>query len=67
MRLWKWFCKLGIKEQEREVVFWRPREKGRQELVSGVEVCTRLCGSAGCRCGATMRGLHCVWSYYRDK
>ncbi|WP_094605716.1 hypothetical protein SPSIL_006490 [Sporomusa silvacetica DSM 10669] len=33
---------------------------------SGVEsVCTRLSGNAGCQCGSTMRGLHCIWSYYR--
>ncbi|MDF2570571.1 MAG: hypothetical protein K0R55_2175 [Sporomusa sp.] len=66
MGLWKWFCELETKKPEQEVSFWRVRRKGVQEPVSGVEVCTRLCGSAGCRCGGTMRGLYCVWSYYRD-
>ena len=67
MQLWQWFCNLGRKKAKQEVVFWRKRQRGKIEPVSGVEVCTRICGQAGCQCGGTMRGLYCVWSYYRDK
>lgn len=68
MSLWQRFCTLGKKTPVKEISFWRERKKGgKAEPVSGVEICTRLCGQAGCRCGGTMRGLHCVWSYYRDK
>lgn len=67
MQFWNWFCNLGMREAKQEVVFWRKRQKGNREPISGIEVCTRLCGQAGCRCGGTMRGLYCVWSYYRDE
>jgi hypothetical protein len=33
---------------------------------SGVDtVCSRICGHKNCQCGGTLKGLHCVWSYYR--
>ncbi|XER08044.1 hypothetical protein SRRS_36380 [Sporomusa rhizae] len=67
MRLWKWFCRLGVKVSAPETSFWRNRQREVKPAISGVEVCTRLCGQAGCRCGGTIRGLHCIWSYYRDK
>lgn len=69
MKLWRWFCKLGTQPNQQGV--------GRQPLIvtkqvsaeisqSGVDmVCSRICGQDGCRCGSTVRGLHCIWSYYR--
>lgn len=67
MRLWQWFCNLGVRAVSPEAVFWRKRQKGKSEQILGVEICTRMCGQNGCRCGGTMRGLYCVWSYYRDE
>ncbi|HWR37889.1 MAG TPA: hypothetical protein VN611_00185 [Patescibacteria group bacterium] len=64
MKIWQWFCRLGTPASSPQPIFWR---HSRPQQASGVEVCTRLCGQQGCRCGGTMRGLHCIWSYYREE
>ncbi|WP_021171260.1 hypothetical protein SOV_35410 [Sporomusa ovata DSM 2662] len=70
MKIWRWFCSLGAYKKT-NLFFGRVKYKGKftdqySRERSGVEsVCTRLNGNAGCQCGSTMRGLHCIWSYYR--
>lgn len=72
MKVWQWFCQLGVGKKT-DLTFGRVKYK---EITAvpyntgkhGVEgVCTRLNGNEGCQCGSTMRGLHCIWSYYRMK
>lgn len=71
MKVWNWFCQLGTKKIPRTLKpFWRVKRDNRQAAIklkeSGVDsVCSRFCGQEDCRCGGTMRGLHCVWSHYR--
>lgn len=70
MKLWRWFCNLGSKQRS-----WRdeavhpvfvPKQASEEVSQSGVDmVCTRVCSQGGCQCGSSVRGLHCVWSYYR--
>lgn len=70
---WNWFCGLGqnngpVRRNIRS--FWRVRKQDAQAAHalkdSGVDaVCSRFCGSESCQCGSTVRGLHCIWSYYR--
>lgn len=38
-----------------------------EKLTAEADICTRLCGKAGCQCGGTARGLFCLWSYYRPQ
>ena len=71
MKIWQWFCQLGACKKTNSV-FGRLKYKGKftdqynNGEQSGVEaVCTRLSGNERCQCGSTMRGLHCIWSYYR--
>jgi hypothetical protein len=70
MKIWQWFCQLGAYKKT-DVTFGRVRYKETIAIPSntgecGVEgVCTRLSGNGGCQCGSTMRGMHCIWSYYR--
>lgn len=69
MKLWTWFCRLGA-AADHEVLHFFPAKPPAQAsppaVISGSETaCTRLCGQSGCRCGGTIRGLHCVWSHYR--
>lgn len=70
MKIWKWFCKLddkksGYKLKNTQPVFV-PKQVSEKLSQSGVDmVCSRVCGNEGCHCGSTVRGLHCVWSYYR--
>lgn len=70
MKLWQWFCRLGTDKLPQVpqplTVKDRPMTVADRISHSGVDmVCTRICGSGGCRCGSTVRGLYCVWSYYR--
>jgi len=70
LKLWRWFCKLGDEKSDCKLKTGHPgfmtmqvSEGVRQ---SGVDMaCSRVCGHEGCQCGGTVRGLHCVWSYYR--
>ena len=70
MKLWIWFCQLGTEEGNQPLPFF-PVNQSTHVLppatgISTTETaCTRLCGQNGCRCGGTIRGLHCVWSHYR--
>jgi hypothetical protein len=63
--VWRWFCGLG----KQKVLCGKKRGEikpvSKELSQSGADVCTRLCGHDGCRCGGTMRGLYCIWSYYR--
>ncbi len=68
MKLWAWFCRLGTALENKPVPFLPAKRQpiAVQPTPSGVDiVCTRLCGQSGCRCGSTIRGLHCIWSHYR--
>jgi len=70
LKIWQWFCKLGDKQRGHIVNAKHPvladRQVSERVSQSGVDVtCSRVCGNDGCRCGSTIRGLHCVWSYYR--
>lgn len=70
LKLWHWFCKLGDQKAGHKGKAGQPQVPIKQtsERVSrsGVDtVCSRVCGHGGCQCGSTVRGLHCVWSYYR--
>ncbi|HMM20969.1 MAG TPA: hypothetical protein PKA10_09520 [Selenomonadales bacterium] len=64
MKLWKWFCKIGNSGKVSRRPAFLPSE-GKRDPDGAATMCTRVCGSNGCRCGGTMRGLYCVWSYYR--
>jgi len=70
LKLWQWFCKLGDKKSgykvQAEQPSFVPMQVSEEVRQSGVDMtCSRVCGHEGCRCGSTVRGLHCVWSYYR--
>lgn len=65
MKLWKWFCKIGASGATSKRPSFLPTAGERKDLEGAATMCTRVCGSTGCRCGGTMRGLYCVWSYYR--
>ena len=70
LKLWQWFCKLGDKKSSYKVNTVQPNFVPKQVAEgvsqSGVDmICSRVCGHDGCQCGSTIRGLHCVWSYYR--
>ena len=70
LKLWHWFCRLGEQQVGYTYKGNHPSvpSKGVSEFVSqsGVDmVCSRVCGNGGCQCGSTVRGLHCIWSYYR--
>ncbi len=70
LKLWHWFCKIGEQKVGYKVKAGQTVLPAKQisERVSrsGVDtVCSRICGHENCQCGGTMRGLHCVWSYYR--
>jgi hypothetical protein len=70
LKLWHCFCKLGDQKVGRKGKIGQPnvpiRQVSEQVSRSGVDaVCSRVCGNEGCQCGSTLRGLHCVWSYYR--
>ena len=70
LNLWHWFCKLGDKKisykSKTGQPSFVPMQVSESVSESGVDmICSRVCGHEGCRCGSTMRGLHCVWSYYR--
>ena len=70
LKLWHWFCKLGdgrpsLRGQVRRPIIVK-KQVSDEVSESGVDmVCSRICGQEGCRCGSTVRGLHCIWSYYR--
>ncbi|VBB05199.1 Hypothetical protein LUCI_0406 [Lucifera butyrica] len=71
MKIWDWFCRLGTKdEKEMNSEFWRRKRvqtsgSANTEAADGTEMfCTRMCGGR-CQCGSTVRGIHCIWSYYR--
>ena len=63
MKAWRWFCGLG-KEKTHSVKksVTGPSLKAQQ---AGADVCSRICGEQGCKCGSTARGYYCIWSYYR--
>jgi hypothetical protein len=70
LKLWHWFCKIGeakagykAKGDQTALPAKSVSERVRQSEVD--TVCSRVCGHENCQCGGTMRGLHCVWSYYR--
>ncbi|MCE5287460.1 MAG: hypothetical protein LLG02_16675 [Pelosinus sp.] len=65
MNVWQWFCRLGRTASAKDFVFWQEHAPPKS-TPSGAEICTRMCGHSGCRCGGTMRGLYCIWSYYRE-
>lgn len=71
MKLWKWFCSLGRNRINTGIPFLPQRRKvvakpQQAPDLDGAEICTRLCGEGGgCRCGSTVRGMYCIWSYYR--
>ena len=70
MKLWQWFCKLGDKRTGYKIKKGRAlqpvKEVSERVSKSGVDtVCSRVCGHENCQCGGTLKGLHCVWSYYR--
>ncbi|WP_378955661.1 hypothetical protein [Pelosinus sp. sgz500959] len=70
LKLWKWFCKLDDKKNSYRIKTGQPtfvpKQVSERVAQSGVDMtCSRICGHDGCRCGSTVRGLHCVWSYYR--
>ena len=65
MKMWRWFCGLGKKRklpEEKKTV--RP-EASLKAKEAGVDICSRICGEQGCKCGSTARGYYCIWSYYR--
>ena len=70
LKIWQWFCKLGDNKKGHTVQILQPTfvptQVSEQVSQSGVDmVCSRICGHEGCQCGSTVRGLHCIWSYYR--
>jgi len=70
LKFWRWFCKLGAEKSGYQLKAGQPSfvpmEVSAGVSLSGVDmVCSRVCGHEGCQCGSTVRGLHCVWSYYR--
>lgn len=70
LKLWHWFCKLGGTEGIQQGGSQQPnvvtKQVSQEVSQSGVDmVCSRICGQDGCRCGSTVRGLYCIWSYYR--
>lgn len=64
MKIWRWFCQLGTAPAKQKHLKQIQRQK--KTSPSGTEICTRVCGQNTCRCGGTMRGLYCIWSYYRE-
>ena len=64
MKIWQWFCQLCAPAPTKQNEGWQEHTL-EKNTISDVEICTRLCGNTGCRCGGTIRGLHCIWSYYR--
>ena len=65
MKIWHWFCQLCTKAPAKQVTFLNER-KQKSATVTGTEICSRVCGHSGCHCGGSMRGLYCIWSYYRE-
>lgn len=65
MRIWRWFCALGKKQETVKRKAAAGQDKSQRDQLPESEICSRLCGANGCRCGGTMRGLYCLWSYYR--
>ena len=69
MKLWTWFCHLGTESDNPSLQFFPVKQTTYTPPAAAVSkeqaACTRLCGQSDCRCGGTIRGLHCVWSHYR--
>lgn len=70
LKLWDWFCKIGEPRVECSgkagETALPTKQVSEQVSRSGVDtMCSRICGHESCQCGGTIRGLHCVWSYYR--
>lgn len=70
MNIWQWFCQLGTHNFNNGWLPFEARQTGYRagspdDKTGVTSVCTRLCGYPGCRCGSTIRGLHCIWSHYR--
>jgi len=69
LKLWRWFCKIGEERVGYKVkgqTALPAKQVSERVSQSGVDmVCSRICGHESCQCGGTIRGLHCVWSYYR--
>lgn len=69
LKLWNWFCKIGENKVGYKVKAGPSlpvKQVSERVSRSGVDtVCSRICGHENCQCGGTIKGLHCVWSYYR--
>lgn len=69
MKLWRWFCRIGEGRVGYKKGFGQsavPAVQVSEHISrSGVDICSRICGHERCQCGGTMKGLYCVWSYYR--